>query len=163
MKRPQFLWATFCCLAILWGKNFFLTSDLNFCSFRLKPFSLLLSLLDCVILLFVLFLDCLTMVFFCSSSSFTDRTSQITQARRHNQHNLNYMHRPLADKEKPLTSICICKLCSSQEPQIASPSPNSLCVSKAESWIKMIWLQRFISIYGKVPTGVVSAVNPYLS
>lgn len=67
------------------------------------------------------------------------------------------------DDEKPLTSVRICEFCSSQEPQIASSSPNSLCVSKAESWIKMIWLQRFISIDGKIPTGIVSAVNPYLS
>lgn len=64
---------------------------------------------------------------------------------------------------RELTPICICKLRSPEESQIASPCPDRLRVSKTKPRIKMIWLQRFIAVDGKVTTGIMRTMNPYLS
>lgn len=61
-----------------------------------------------------------------------------------------------------LTSVCICELSSPQEPQVACPCPDGLCVSKTQPRVEVIWLQGFISINGKISTGVVGTVNPDL-
>lgn len=61
-----------------------------------------------------------------------------------------------------LTSICICELSSPQEAQVACSGPDGLGVSKTQPGVEMIGLQRFISINGKIATGIVGAVDPDL-
>ena len=61
-----------------------------------------------------------------------------------------------------LTSICICELSSPQETQVACSGPDCLGISKTQSGVEMIRLERLISINGKIATGIVGTVDPDL-
>lgn len=61
-----------------------------------------------------------------------------------------------------LTSICIRELSSPQEAQVACSGPDCLGISKTQSGIEMIRLERLISINGKIATGIVGTVDPDL-
>lgn len=61
-----------------------------------------------------------------------------------------------------LTSICICELSSPEEAQVACSGPDGLGISKTQSGVEMIRLERLISINGKIATGIVGTVDPDL-
>lgn len=64
--------------------------------------------------------------------------------------------------QSELTSICICELSSPKEAQVACSGPDGLGISKTQPGIEMIRLERLISINGKIATGIVGTVDPYL-
>jgi hypothetical protein len=61
-----------------------------------------------------------------------------------------------------LTSICIREFSSPQETQVACSGPDGLGVTKTQPRVEVIRLEGFISINGKITTGVVGAVDPDL-
>ena len=63
----------------------------------------------------------------------------------------------------PHTSAGVGQLCATQEPQVARPGPVGDCVSKAESGVEVVRVQRLLSVHGVVPRCIVGAAHPNLT